>query len=214
MATRMRLPIREDFPLSGDQPLRSVQADFRGQSCATWRSPIRNRTSPSCATSTPWRACERPDRRRPERYPQQPASLHRPGRDRQARGTLGVRQRLSDPDGSGVRDYIHVVDLALGHLRGLEKLDAQPGIVTVNLGTGQGYSVWKWSRRLKMPAARGCHPDVERRPGDIAACYADPAQASPSCTGRPNEALTKCAPTPGAGNPGTPTVSKGKLIPL
>lgn len=81
-------------------------------------------------------------------------------------------------DGTGVRDYIHVVDLALGHLKALEKLKSQPGVVTCNLGTGQGYSV------LEMVAAFGkaCgkpvpYQIVARRPGDIAACYADPSKA-------------------------------------
>ncbi len=82
------------------------------------------------------------------------------------------------PDGTGVRDYIHVTDLALGHLKALEKLNENPGIVTYNLGTGQGYSV------LEMVAAfeKACgnkiaYEIVDRRPGDIAACYADPALA-------------------------------------
>ena len=82
------------------------------------------------------------------------------------------------PDGTGVRDYIHVTDLALGHLKALEKLNENPGIITYNLGTGQGYSV------LEMVAAfeKACgnkiaYEIVDRRPGDIAACYADPASA-------------------------------------
>ena len=81
-------------------------------------------------------------------------------------------------DGTGVRDYIHVVDLALGHLRALEKLKEQPGVAVYNLGTGRGYSV------LEMVAAFGRASGREipyriapRRPGDIAQCYADPALA-------------------------------------
>ncbi len=81
-------------------------------------------------------------------------------------------------DGTGVRDYIHVVDLALGHLKALEKLEQNPGVVTYNLGTGNGYSV------LEMLAAfsKACgkmipYKIVARRPGDIAACYADSSLA-------------------------------------
>ncbi len=81
-------------------------------------------------------------------------------------------------DGTGVRDYIHVVDLALGHIKAIEKLRESPGVVIYNLGTGQGYSV------LDMVAAFSKASDkevaykvVERRPGDIATCYADPGKA-------------------------------------
>jgi UDP-glucose 4-epimerase len=82
-------------------------------------------------------------------------------------------------DGTGVRDYIHVVDLALGHLHALAKLAEHPGVITYNLGTGRGYSV------LEVHAAfeRACgnpipYTIVARRPGDSAACYADPAKAN------------------------------------
>ena len=82
------------------------------------------------------------------------------------------------PDGTGVRDYIHVEDLANGHLKALEKLQTNPGVVTYNLGTGNGYSV------LDMRAAfeKACGKPVpfkfyDRRPGDIAECYADPTKA-------------------------------------
>ncbi len=82
------------------------------------------------------------------------------------------------PDGTGVRDYIHVVDLAKGHLHALRKLAENPGLLRCNLGTGRGYSV------LEMVAAfaraAGCqipHAITARRPGDIATCYADPSLA-------------------------------------
>ena len=82
------------------------------------------------------------------------------------------------PDGSGVRDYIHVTDLAVGHLRALEKLASNPGVVTYNLGTGQGYSVLEMIAAFEKASGKKipCRI-VERRPGDIAACYADPAKA-------------------------------------
>lgn len=82
------------------------------------------------------------------------------------------------PDGTGVRDYIHVVDLANGHLCALRKISNPVGVVTYNLGTGHGYSV------LDMIAAfsKACGHDVPyklegRRPGDIDTCYADPSYA-------------------------------------
>ena len=82
------------------------------------------------------------------------------------------------PDGTGVRDYIHVVDLAAGHLRALMAIEKNPGLLCCNLGTGTGYSV------LEVVAAfsRACgiaipYKIVPRRPGDIATCYADPALA-------------------------------------
>jgi len=82
------------------------------------------------------------------------------------------------PDGTGVRDYIHVVDLSLGHLKALEKLRTKPGLVTYNLGTGRGYSVLEviaaYSRACGKPIP---YKVVDRRPGDSASCYADPSLA-------------------------------------
>lgn len=82
------------------------------------------------------------------------------------------------PDGSGVRDYIHVVDLALGHVKAVEKLAEKPGIQAYNLGTGRGYSVLEMLRAFSEVCGKEI-PYVlkERRPGDIATCYADAALA-------------------------------------
>lgn len=81
-------------------------------------------------------------------------------------------------DGTGVRDYIHVVDLALGHLAALAALEAQHGIVTVNLGTGQGYSVLEMIKAFETASGRTVpYRIVDRRPGDVATCYANPARA-------------------------------------
>lgn len=78
------------------------------------------------------------------------------------------------PDGTGVRDYIHVVDLALGHLKAIDKLAQNPGVVTYNLGTGQGYSVLDVISAFKKASDRDIpYRIAPRRPGDIAACYAD-----------------------------------------
>jgi UDP-glucose 4-epimerase len=83
------------------------------------------------------------------------------------------------PDGTGVRDYIHVVDLALGHLKAIAKLREKPGVVTYNLGTGQGYSVLEMIAAFAKASGREVpYRIVGRRAGDVAACYADPALAA------------------------------------
>jgi UDP-glucose 4-epimerase len=84
------------------------------------------------------------------------------------------------PDGTGVRDYIHVVDLAKGHLCALEKLAGQSGgVLAYNLGTGQGYSVLEMIRAFEKASGRQVpYTLAPRRPGDIAQCYADPARAA------------------------------------
>ncbi len=82
-------------------------------------------------------------------------------------------------DGTGVRDYIHVVDLAIGHLRALEALQKSPGLQTVNLGTGNGYSVLEVVRAIEAVSGRKVnYRFVPRRPGDIAECFADPGRAA------------------------------------
>ena len=76
------------------------------------------------------------------------------------------------PDGTGVRDYIHVVDLAIGHLRALEKLSENPGVVVYNLGTGRGYSVLEVIKAFEKASGKSVPYDiVDRRPGDIASSY-------------------------------------------
>jgi UDP-glucose 4-epimerase len=103
-----------------------------------------------------------------------------------AQVAVGRRPKLSifgsdypTPDGTGVRDYIHVVDLARGHVAALDRLFAREGSVTVNLGTGQGYSVLEVVRAFEQ--ASGCPIPFEivaRRPGDVASYYASPTAAS------------------------------------
>jgi len=98
---------------------------------------------------------------------------------------IGRRPELSifgndypTPDGTGVRDYIHVVDLARGHLAALSALERTAGVQTVNLGTGRGYSVLEMVKAFEMASGRRVpYRIVPRRPGDVAACYADPAFA-------------------------------------
>ena len=82
------------------------------------------------------------------------------------------------PDGTGVRDYIHVVDLARGHLAALNVIAKAAGLVTTNLGTGRGYSVLEMVRAFEQASGRTvAYKQIARRPGDIASCYADPAHA-------------------------------------
>ena len=83
------------------------------------------------------------------------------------------------PDGTGVRDYIHVVDLACGHLKALERLQQHAGCEAVNLGTGVGYSVLQMIGAFEQASGRAVpHRVAPRREGDIASCYADPARAA------------------------------------
>ena len=82
------------------------------------------------------------------------------------------------PDGTGVRDYIHVVDLAIGHVKALKKIEEKAGVCVYNLGTGNGYSVLDMVKAF----SKACGHDLpykilDRRPGDVAMCYADPAKA-------------------------------------
>ena len=102
-----------------------------------------------------------------------------------AQVAVGRRERLSvfgddypTPDGTGVRDYIHVSDLAEGHVAALRRLLEQPGSFTVNLGTGQGHSVLDVVAAYASASGRPVpYTVVPRRPGDVAAVYADPALA-------------------------------------
>jgi UDP-glucose 4-epimerase len=102
-----------------------------------------------------------------------------------AQVAVGRRARLSvfgndydTPDGTGVRDYIHVVDLAIGHVAALDRLLSAPGSFTVNLGTGRGHSVLELIAAYERASGKPVPYDiVARRPGDVAACYADPALA-------------------------------------
>ncbi|HMT20168.1 MAG TPA: UDP-glucose 4-epimerase GalE [Promineifilum sp.] len=83
------------------------------------------------------------------------------------------------PDGTGVRDYIHVVDLSLGHLRALEKIISERGLFTYNLGTGRGYSVLEITAAFERASGRAIPLRIEKpRPGDAAVSYADPSLAA------------------------------------
>jgi UDP-glucose 4-epimerase len=98
---------------------------------------------------------------------------------------IGRRKELSvfgndyaTPDGTGVRDYIHVTDLALGHVAALRILPKINGIATINLGTGRGYSVLEMIKAFEAAGGKKVpYQIVSRRPGDVGICYADPALA-------------------------------------
>lgn len=82
-------------------------------------------------------------------------------------------------DGTGVRDYIHVVDLAIGHIKAIERIKRERGILTYNLGTGQGYSVLEMIQAFEKASGKQiAYQIVDRRPGDIAECWADPVYAA------------------------------------
>lgn len=101
-----------------------------------------------------------------------------------AQVAIGRRQKLriwggdyDTPDGTGIRDFIHVIDLAAGHLSALRQL-RQPGLLTVNLGTGKGSSVLDVVHAFEAASGRSIHYEIgERRAGDVAVCYADPTFA-------------------------------------
>ncbi|MBB6334063.1 UDP-glucose 4-epimerase GalE [Schaalia hyovaginalis] len=102
-----------------------------------------------------------------------------------AQVAVGRRERVCifgddypTPDGTGVRDYIHVVDLALGHVKALEWMGGRTGCEIFNLGTGRGYSVLDVLRAFERACGHEIPHVIEsRRPGDIATCYSDPAKA-------------------------------------
>ena len=102
-----------------------------------------------------------------------------------AQVAVGRREKLMvfgddypTPDGTGVRDYIHVVDLADGHLKALDRISEDPGVHVWNLGTGRGYSVLEVREAFQKASGREIPYEIApRRPGDAAVSYADPASA-------------------------------------
>ena len=172
------VPIREDFPLSCTNPygrtklmIEEILRDLH-RADPTWRIGLLRYFNPVGA---------HPSGRIGEDPGGIPNNLM-PYIAQVAVGTLGELAVFGGdyptPDGTGVRDYIHVVDLALGHLRALEKLVDTPGVLTCNLGTGRGYSVLDMVRAFEAACGRAIpYRIVDRRSGDIAQCYADPSLA-------------------------------------
>lgn len=176
-----RLPLTEDHPLSATNPygrtklmveemLRDVQ-----RSDASWRICILRYFNPVGAHASGLIGED------PQGMPNNLLPFV-------AQVAVGRRDHLNvwgndyaTPDGTGVRDYIHVVDLALGHLKALDALGRweRPGeCLTVNLGTGNGYSVLDIVRAFEKASGKAVPYKVApRRPGDVASCYADPGYA-------------------------------------
>lgn len=174
-----RLPLTEDHPLSATNPygrsklmiedmLRDLQV-----SDADWRIAILRYFNPVGAHASGL-------------IGEDPRGVPNNLMPYVAQVAVGRREQLQvwgndypTPDGTGVRDYIHVVDLALGHLRALERLQSRAGGVTVNLGTGTGYSVLDMVRAFEQASGRPVPYQIApRRAGDVASCYADPAAAA------------------------------------
>ncbi len=172
------LPIREDFPLSATNPygrsklfIEEILRDLYRADPA-WDIGILRYFNPVGAHPS-------------GRIGEDPAGIPNNLMPYIAQVAVGKLERLSvfggdypTPDGTGVRDYIHVVDLARGHLAALARLDEHPGCVTYNLGTGTGYSVLDMVEAFERASGREVpYQVVDRRPGDIAACWADPSLA-------------------------------------
>ena len=172
------VPIREDFPLSAHNPygrsklmIEEILRDL-AKTDAGWRVALLRYFNPVGAHASGL-------------IGEDPNDIPNNLMPYIAQVAVGKLQELpvygadyATPDGTGVRDYIHVVDLARGHLAALNALRDRRGVLTVNLGTGRGYSVLEMVRAF---AAAGGKPVpyriVARRPGDIAQCYADPTLA-------------------------------------
>ena len=173
------VPIREDFPLSATNPygrsklmIEEILRDL-GRSSEQWRIALLRYFNPVGAHASGLIGED------PNGIP----NNLMPYVTQVAVGKLAQLSVFGDdyatPDGTGVRDYIHVVDLAVGHLRALDKLATQQGVVAYNLGTGNGYSVLQMIAALEKASGRSVsYKIVGRRPGDVAACYADPAFAA------------------------------------
>jgi UDP-glucose 4-epimerase len=172
------VPIREDFPLSATNPygrtklfIEEILRDLQ-RADPSWNIALLRYFNPVGAHAS-------------GRIGEDPNGIPNNLVPYIAQVAVGKREALqvfgddyATPDGTGVRDYIHVVDLALGHLAALERLQASPGLLCCNLGTGRGYSVLEMVRAFEQASGRAVpYRIVARRPGDIAACYADPTRA-------------------------------------
>jgi UDP-glucose 4-epimerase len=172
------VPIREDFPLSATNPYgRSklhIEEMLRDlvKSDPAWRIALLRYFNPVGAHSSGL-------------IGESPNGIPNNLMPYIAQVAVGQRASLSvfggdypTRDGTGVRDYIHVTDLADGHVKTLDKLRESAGLLTYNLGTGRGLSVLEMVQAFeKASGQRVPFEIVDRRPGDIAACYADPAVA-------------------------------------
>lgn len=172
------LPIREDFPTSATNPygrsklmIEEVLGDLHVAD-NSWNLALLRYFNPVGAHPS-------------GRIGEDPADIPNNLMPYIAQVAVGRRERLSvygsdypTPDGTGVRDYIHVMDLAEGHVKALQWLERGLGIQAFNLGTGKGYSVLDMLHAFERACGRELpYTLTDRRPGDVASCYADPALA-------------------------------------
>ena len=172
------VPIREDFPLSATNPYGATKLHIEDMlrdlhvADPSWRIALLRYFNPVGAHES-------------GRIGEDPSDIPNNLMPYVAQVAVGKREQLSvfggdydTPDGTGVRDYIHVMDLAQGHLAAMDALLEQGGLITTNLGTGRGYSVLEMVQAFARASGREVpYRIVERRPGDVAVCYADPAHA-------------------------------------
>ncbi|MDA8445488.1 UDP-glucose 4-epimerase GalE [Paracidovorax valerianellae] len=173
------VPIREDFPLSATNPygwtklmMEQVLADVDTAEPGQWRIARLRYFNPVGAHESGL-------------IGEDPQDVPNNLLPYVAQVAVGLRESLSvygddypTPDGTGVRDYIHVSDLADGHVAALRYLREHPGLLTVNLGTGRPVSVLEMVRGFEQASGRPVpYRVVARRPGDVAQCWADPALA-------------------------------------
>ena len=172
------VPITEDFPLSATNPygrsklmIEEMLRDLY-RSDATWNIAILRYFNPIGAHES-------------GEIGEDPNGIPNNLVPYVAKVAAGVLEKINvfgndydTPDGTGIRDYIHVVDLAIGHIKAIEKLKEKPGLVTYNLGTGRGYSVFEVIRNYEKACGKTLpYVITDRRPGDIAVSYADPSKA-------------------------------------
>jgi UDP-glucose 4-epimerase len=173
-----RVPITEDFPLAATNPyghsklmIEDILRDT-AKADAGWRIALLRYFNPVGAHESGM-------------IGEEPSGIPNNLLPYVAQVAVGRREWLNvfggdypTPDGTGVRDYIHVVDLAQGHVKTLDKLATSAGLFTYNLGTGRGNSVLEMVRAFEAASGKRVpYKIVARRPGDIAACYADPSLA-------------------------------------
>lgn len=173
-----RVPIDESFPLSATNPygrtklmIEEILRDLQ-VSNPTWRIAILRYFNPIGAHES-------------GRIGENPTGIPNNLMPYITQVAIGKREELQvfgndyeTKDGTGVRDYIHVVDLVKGHLKALEYLNSHEGVETFNLGTGTGYSVLDLVTNFKQATAREIPFKItDRRPGDIGVCYANPEKA-------------------------------------
>ena len=158
------LPIAEDAALATTSPYAATQADQRKHPARlrAGRPVVAHRAAALLQSGR--RASERLDRRRPARHAEQPDAVRGAGRRRQARAARVFGGDYDTPDGTGVRDYLHVMDLAEGHVAALRHLLGGGGSITVNLGTGHAaYSVLELVSAFERASGRPVPNEIVAR---------------------------------------------------